>query len=198
MKIDLHVHTSERSECGCASEEEQVNAAIASGLDAIVFTDHEQLAPIERLVQLNKTYAPFRVFGGIELGINGEHLLVLGINDERLVSTEWSYGELHTFCRARGGFIALAHPFRFHPDIKLDTEQYPLDAIEAYSKNMAPEAAGRIIDLASRWGIHALSNSDAHTTDIVGRYYNVLNRTPADERELIDALKQGDFTTAQI
>jgi histidinol phosphatase-like PHP family hydrolase len=65
MKIDLHVHCQERSACGKATEEAQVQAAIAAGLDAIVFTDHHRLMPLERLECLNQQYAPFRVFGGI-------------------------------------------------------------------------------------------------------------------------------------
>ena len=143
---------------------------------------------------MNETYAPFRVFGGIEIGINQEHLLVLGINDARLVSEEWSYPELHAFCRDQGGFLVLAHPFRYRVDINLDIERYPPDALEAYSVNTPLEAAGRILDLASRLGIHTLSNSDAHSDDSIGRHYNVLNRQPADEAELIADLRRGEFT----
>jgi len=194
MRIDLHVHTKERSACGKASEAELLRAAIDAGLDAIVFTDHRQLAPVERIAQLNDAYAPFRIFGGIELSTQGEDLIVLGINDSRLETEEWSYPELHTFSRERGGFLALAHPFRSHPDIALDIEQHPPDAIEVHSVHTPPEAADRIFDLASHLGMHTLSNSDAHTTDPVGKYYNVLDRTPADERELIDILRRGEFT----
>ena len=194
MKIDLHVHTSERSACGRSSEDEQVRAAVDAGLDAIVFADHEEFAPLESLVELNAKYAPFRVFGGVEIDVDGEHLLVLGINDARLVSAEWSYGDFHAFCRDRGGFVALAHPFRYSPAINVDIERYPPDAMEAYSTNTPPEAAERIIDVAARLGIPTLSNSDAHSTESIGRHYNVLNGRPRGEDEVIDALKQGDFT----
>ena len=49
MKIDFHVHSSERSACGGASEESQIQAAIVAGLDAIVFTDHQRLVSEYRL-----------------------------------------------------------------------------------------------------------------------------------------------------
>lgn len=43
-----------------------VRAAIRAGLDAMVLSDHDRLAPTARLARLNAKFAPFRVFGGIE------------------------------------------------------------------------------------------------------------------------------------
>lgn len=193
MKIDLHVHTSERSGCGKASETEQVCAAIQAGLDAIVFTDHRRLAPVDTIERLNDTYAPFRVFGGIELTVNEEDILVLGINDSRLETIDWSYPELHAFTREHGGFIAVAHPFRNHQNVRLDLEQFAPDAIEVYSPHTPIEAADRILEIISYLDLNALSNSDAHDSTIFGKYYNILDRTPSCEEELIDMLRKGRF-----
>jgi predicted metal-dependent phosphoesterase TrpH len=135
MKIDLHVHCQERSSCGKATEEAQVQAAIAAGLDAIVFTDHHRLAPIERLEALNQQYAPFRIFGGIEITAQGEDFLVLGMRHPDLESPDWSYPALYQFVREHGGYIAMAHPFRYRKAIELDLEQFTPDAIEACSPN---------------------------------------------------------------
>ena len=81
MKIDLHVHSSERSDCGKATEEAQIRAAIAAGLDAIVFTDHWQFVPLARLKRLNDQYAPFKIFGGIEVTADDEDFIVVGVRD---------------------------------------------------------------------------------------------------------------------
>ncbi|MCX7003500.1 MAG: hypothetical protein NTV22_09540 [bacterium] len=194
MNIDLHVHTQERSACGQAPAADQVRAAMAAGLDAIVFTDHHRLAPAERLASLNATHAPFCIFGGIELSLDDEDFIVLGVPDVRLEARAWSYPALHAVVRAAGGFLALAHPFRYHPDIRVDLEQYRPDAIEVYSHNTPPAAAARIFAVAAQLGIHPLSNSDAHTTAALGTYYNVLARRPANERELIAMLKAGQFS----
>jgi predicted metal-dependent phosphoesterase TrpH len=199
MKIDLHVHTRERSACGKSSEEEQICIAIDVGLDAITLTDHDRLAPPGRLQELNNKYVPFKVFGGIELSISDartlafEHLLVVGVHDERLENRRWSYPELHRFVREHGGFMALAHPFRFNPDIQLDLERFPPDAIEAYSNNIPKHAEGRLLKLARHLGVPVLSNSDAHHTGVLGQYYNLLARTPADEQELIKLLKSEQY-----
>jgi predicted metal-dependent phosphoesterase TrpH len=194
MRIDIHVHTSERSGCGASSEIDQVRAAIGAGFDAVALTDHGHLAPAENLARLNDEYAPFRVFGGIEITVDGEDVLVLGISDPRIEAGAWHYPELHTFVREGGGLLAIAHPFRYRPDVRLPLDRFPPDAIEVYSRNTPPDAASRILDLALDLDIAPLSNSDAHATDAIGQHYNALDRTPRDERELIDMLKQGLFT----
>jgi predicted metal-dependent phosphoesterase TrpH len=197
MKIDLHVHTKERSECGRASEEEQVRAAIAAGLDAIVFTDHHHLAPAERLQALNQQYAPFRVFGGIEISAQGEDFLVLGLRHAELESEDWSFPDLVEFVRQQSGYIALAHPFRYRANIELDIERYTPDAIEVRSPNTPVDQESRIRELAVRLGIPGLYNSDAHSTERLGTYYIQLADTPVDEQALIASLKSGQFQCIQ-
>jgi histidinol phosphatase-like PHP family hydrolase len=194
VKIDLHVHSKERSACGRASEEEQIRAAIDSGLDAIVFTDHHRLISSERLQQLNEKYAPFRIFGGVEITADGEDVLVLGVHDTELENLAWSYPALHAFVRTRGGFIALAHPFRWHSDVTLEFERFVPDAIEVRSINTPPDAEERIRDFAARLGIPVLCNSDAHNTGQFGMYFNALERPPADEQDLVALLRSGQFS----
>ncbi len=194
MKIDLHVHSKERSICARASEEEQIRAAIDSGLDAIVFTDHHRLISAERLRQLNEKYTPFRIFGGIEITLDGEDVLILGVQDPALESVSWSYPVLHAFVRARGGFIALAHPFRWHSHVAVDVERFALDAIEVRSSNTSPDVEGRIRDIAAHLGIPVLCNSDAHSTRPLGTYFNTLERPPADEQDLVALLRSGQFS----
>ena len=194
MNIDLHVHTLERSYCARSSEEDHIRAAIARGLDAIAITDHDRLVPSERLADLNARYAPFRVFGGIEVNSGSEHLLVLGVHDSALEDETWTYPDLHAFVEARGGFLALAHPFRFHDYIGADVERFPPHALELCSHNTPRQAEPRIRALATRLGVPLLSNSDAHHTSEIGVYYNVLDGEPEDEETLVTMLKTGMFT----
>ena len=194
MKIDLHVHTREYSPCGRSTAEEQIEAAIAAGLDAIVFADHDTLFPLSRIRDFKQKYAPFRIFSGIEISvIGGEHLLVLGVHDDVLERRRWRYPDLYAFIREQGGFIALNHPFRFNPEIEIEHEQFPPDAVEGFSNNITSRLQRRIAHLAETLGVPILSNSDAHHKSGIGRYYNVLSRIPADEQELIAILKAGEF-----
>jgi histidinol phosphatase-like PHP family hydrolase len=198
MKVDLHLHASERSSCSKATEQEQIRAAIAAGLDAVAFTDHERLVPREHLRELNRRYAPFRIFTGIEIKVDGEDVLVLGVHDPALENTLWRYPELHTFVRARQGFLAIAHPFRYHPEISLDLERFAPDALEIHSINIVETSGDRIRAVAARLGLPLLCNSDAHSADVVGRYYNVLERAPADEHELMRMLREGRFVRHRL
>ncbi len=195
MRLDLHVHTRERSACGKATEEAMIKAAIAVGLDGLVFTDHDRLAPPTRLCELNAQYAPFHIFGGIEISLEeGEHVLVLGLQAPELQNQRWTYPELYGFIRRREGFLALNHPFRYRTSLRIDITRHPPDAIELYSHNTPLAAEDQIRQLASHLGLRVLANSDAHQTDRLGDYYNQLATQPANDRELVEALRQGRYS----
>jgi predicted metal-dependent phosphoesterase TrpH len=190
MKIDLHVHSSERSACGQAGEEEQINAAIAAGLDALVFTDHAKLVPESRLMQLNMKYASFRIFGGIEISLE-EDILVIGIQDRDLELFHWTYPELSAFVRSRGGYMILAHPYRYRPSLFIPFNHNPPNGIELYSANTPVSWQPNIQDLSERLNLTLFSNSDAHRTSLVGLYYNEIPGSPETDFELVQALSRG-------
>ncbi len=194
MKIDLHVHASERSECSRAPEQAQIRAAIAAGLDALAFTDHYRFVPLEQLQMLNQQYAPFKIFSGIEVTADGEDFLVLGVRDATLENERLAYPALHALVRAHNGFIALAHPYRYRDHVQADVEHYAPDAIEIHSVNIRPNLETKISALATRLHLPTLCDSDAHTTDAIGKYFNVLTHTPKDEPALIATLRNGALT----
>jgi predicted metal-dependent phosphoesterase TrpH len=192
MKIDLHVHAMERSHCAVSGEEKMIQAAIRRGLDGLVFTDHHCLVPPRRMAELRSKYTPFRVFNGIEISVAGEDVLVLGLYDLVLETQRWTYPKLHGFVRQHGGFIVLAHPFRFHDTITVDIETYRPDGIEVRSKNIKSEHEARIRALAERLDLLPLCNSDAHRAKDVGIYYNVLPCAPREDQDLVSVLRNGD------
>lgn len=197
MKIDLHVHTKERSGCGRSATRDMIRAAIAAGLDAIALTDHDRLAPPEVLEALNAEFAPFQVFGGIEIDIQQEHAVVLGVQEPVLESRRWQYGELHAFVRERNGFLFVAHPYRYHPELRFPVDQHHPDAFEIHSTHTAPEDAAHIVETATRLQAGLLSNSDAHDVSVLGRYYNVLKTRVTTDKDLVHALRARQFTPHQ-
>lgn len=190
MKIDLHVHTIERSPCATVSEEYQIKAAMQAGLDAIAITDHNKLVPRERLAELNEQFAPFKIFTGIEIDADSLHWVVLGIHDPLLEQQEWHYPELLEFVRTRGGFIILAHPFRYKPELGVDLDRFPPDGIEVESINTPAHRVKDIRDIAARLGLVEMHNSDGHHSGGVGRYYNQLPRQAKDDRDLVEVLME--------
>lgn len=194
MKIDLHVHARERSGCSIAAERDLIERARADGLDALVFTDHGRLVPPTRLAELNRDYAPFRIFSGIEIHTaEEEDVLVLGLQDSRLESMAWSYADLHQFVRAHGGFIILAHPFRYREQIQVDTHRFPPDAIEARSLNIAPHNESRIRRVAEDVGSAVVFSSDAHAVDGVGAFYVCLDSYAMTDLALVAMLRARTF-----
>lgn len=194
MKIDMHVHTSERSACGKAGEEEQIRRAIEVGLDAIVLTDHATLASEVRLKQLNQVFFPFHIFSGIEISL-AEDFLVIGLHDRELEAAQWTYPELHDYVREKGGFLVLAHPFRYHPGLYEEIDQHHPDGIEIFSVNTPISWQPRIRETAARLGLTLFSNSDAHKEEYLGRYYNEIPGFPTTDRELVQILKSGQVET---
>jgi predicted metal-dependent phosphoesterase TrpH len=174
MKIDFHVHTAERSACATAMAAEQIKKAIASGLDAIAITDHHQLVHPRELERYNQNFAPFQILPGIEITSDREDWLVLGLHDPLLESDTWYYPDLHRFVRSKGGFIVLAHPYRYRPTISVDLFANPPDAIEIRSNNIRSEHVARIQELADKLKVTTLCNSDGHYTGHIGNYYNIL------------------------
>ena len=189
MKIDLHVHTSERSPCATVSEHNQILAAIQAGLEGIAITDHDRLVPQARLRELNSHFAPFKIFTGIEVQSEDHHWLVIGIHDQALERMGWAYPDLHRFVQERGGVIILAHPFRYKPEIKVDIEHFPPDGIEVKSTNTPTQHASDIETLAARLGITLFCNSDAHHPGAIGRFCTLLPQPAHDDGELVGTLR---------
>lgn len=189
MKIDLHVHASERSACAVVGEESQIRAAIAAGLDGIAFTDHHRLVNPARLAQLRQRYAPFKIYTGIEITADKEDWLVLGVHDPRLESDQWRYPALRALVADLGGLIALAHPFRHRHQILVDLAACPPDGIEVISSNTPSEFEYEIRATAAELGLRTLNNSDAHSNAALGKYYNVLPDSLESDRDLVRVLK---------
>ena len=145
--------------------------------------------PSQRIADLQKAYAPLAIFGGIELTVGVEHVLVLGVNDRRLETRQWTYPELHGFARDRGGYLVLAHPFRYRDTIEIDIEAYTPDAIELHSKNIRATDEDRIRALAERLGVQLVCNSDAHRAADIGLHFNVLGTNSHGGGNLLELLR---------
>jgi len=190
MRIDLHVHASNRSACATDDEVSQIRAAMAAGLDGLAFTDHFKLVPQARLAEMRHFFAPFRIFSGIEITASQEDWLVLGLPDPRLERRDWDYPDLWSFVRGLGGFIVLAHPFRYASIIHADLALYPPDGIEVRSNNTPRGREDEIRALAERYGMVQFSNSDAHSNGMIGAFWNDLPGQPTGDPELLEALRR--------
>ena len=155
----------------------------------MVFSDHDRLVERQHLAELNRKFAPLRIFTGIEVTLAKEHVLVIGIHDPALESGTWEYADLHRFVRLHKGFLALAHPFRYQA-ITVDIEQFPPDAIEVFSPNTPMWAETQIRQIATSIDCDLLSDSDSHNSQMIGKYYNVVEGNPKNDTELLQSLRK--------
>ena len=217
--FDLHVHTNMGSPDSALTPEEMVSETRRLGLSGVMVTEHDgwprhDFEAFARdqdvvLVRALELYTP--------LG----HVITLGL-DGHVVG----YGEdLDTIRRLRqeveriGGFMILAHPFRFLFDLPNYTQnmlyrdagktpktadeaaQHPVfdlvDEVEVVNGgNIEVENrfAQEVAAVLGRWGT---GGSDAHSTDGFARGVTVFNGDIRNERDLLDALRSGDFAPVE-
>jgi predicted metal-dependent phosphoesterase TrpH len=195
MKIDLHLHTAERSGCAMSSAVDQLAAARAAGLGAVAITDHHALTtPADRAVW-HDLFPDLLVLPGIEITLDEEYedILVIGLDEPELARGSWIWSDLRSFVQERGGFTILAHPMRFTTEIGIDLENEPPDAIEGWSTNVSARTGARVRSIASMFGLPVVANSDAHWTADVGRYANVLHEPAGSVAEVLKAMREGRF-----
>lgn len=189
-KIDLHVHAAERSGCASGYEETMIRAAIAAGLHGLAFTDHHAMASPQRLDELNRKYNPFKVYAGIEITAEGEDWLVLGLRDPELARyAGWTYEDLYAFVQKQGGFLVLAHPFRYSDHLGVYLNGNKPDGMEYRSNNTPVTRERDICRLAAQMGSLPLCNSDAHSPKTLGKFYNLVTELPEDDRALVELLR---------
>jgi predicted metal-dependent phosphoesterase TrpH len=196
MRVDLHLHTSEHSGCAMSSAVDQLAAAVAAGLDAVAVTDHHTLSTPRERELWRELFPDLLVLPGIEITLDAEYedILVIGLDDPELARGSWSWPDLRAFVHERGGLTILAHPMRFSPEIGIDIEQEPPDAMEAWSSNVSGKMSHRIRSLARLLRIPVVANSDAHLTADVGRWANRLEETVKTGEEILAAIREGRFT----
>lgn len=194
MLIDMHVHTSRYSACGRSSPEEMVAQAIAVGLDALAFTEHNILWPEDEVTELQAQFPQIKLLRGVELtSAEGEDYLVHGVLDGGLFAAGIPSRQIIDMVRERNGAIVLAHPYRFHPEVPDVIKEKPLDAIETRSINIFNYAHRPGEQLAQRLGLPVVATSDGHHVDELGFYATHFETQIHSEHDLARVLRQHRF-----
>jgi len=201
MKIDFHVHTSEFTESAQSTAREQVEASIEKGMDVIFFTDNNHLFPQDQIDALNKEFAPFKIYQGIEITIKGEgqeDFIIVGIHDAEIENEDWDYEELSKFVHERNGALILVHPYRYSDQVNVDIWEYPPDAVEVLSETSGEKNYERRKRLASVVSKPEVTNSDSHVAATAGCYYNVFPVNCDTEESIIHSLLDGTFFVQEL
>ena len=110
MLIDLHAHTTPRSNCSTTTLEELVASARAHGLDALCITEHDVRWPDDELADASRLLG-FPLIPGVELTTDVGHVLAFGPLEKPLWMG-YRLEELVVETEHSGTALVLPHPVR--------------------------------------------------------------------------------------
>ncbi len=216
-KYEMHLHSRACSACAFADALEYVDAAIENGYAGMVFTNHfyhgntavSRLLPWEEFVgAFRDDYLRVKEYGdqkGIDVlfGIeevyepgSGKEILIYGLSPEDFIKCpdflNYSVYEMAAFARERGGYVAMAHPFRerdYIPDPNAVPDPSFMDAVEIWNYANSEEMDRKAQQYAEENHLPGISGGDVHKACNFG--YNGLafyERIHTNE-QLVKALK---------
>jgi predicted metal-dependent phosphoesterase TrpH len=210
MLIDLHTHTRPLSHDSDLTADELIDAARASGLDAVCLTEHDFVWDPRDVREIAARH-DFTVIPGIEINTEDGHFLAFGL--ENYVYGMHRIAELARHVAEANGVLVAAHPYRrqlpFHLRREGDWSE-PLDraaANPAYTHACAMETInGRGSDrenafaaaLCERLRLPAVAASDAHARADLGRCATEFQRPVPDLPTLIEELRAGRLRPVRL
>lgn len=206
MIIDLHTHTSPKSDDSMLSPAELIIQAKKSGLDGVCFTEHDWFWNQDSLTQLCREL-DFLIIPGIEMNTEDGHIIVFGIQ-------EFKFGMYHTgvlrdVVLEKGGFMILAHPYRhnFYSDEDVNQKviecyQKPIfqlvDTIETLNGRAKDKQNEFSVELGKKMGWQGVGGSDAHFLKDVPSTATKFERKIRNSEELIQELKAGRYQPVEM
>lgn len=214
MLIDLHVHTSRGSADSGLTTEEMIEEMARVGLDGLCLTEHG--GPWDK-----REFAAFQAqneqgffVNAMEVETSIGHITVYGL-DQYVggIHDPWT---LRRVCDAYGGYMVLAHPFRYllqQPAFNLlyrgqakipqcveDAWEHPVfeivDAFEVSNGGTSVPENQFALQVARILGKPTVGGSDAHSTNGLGRSVTVFEDPISDAASFMEALHASRFHAA--
>lgn len=215
MKIELHMHCSEISNCGKSSYVDMIRRYKELGYDAVVMTDHYTRANAEEkcdrvaggfMGYYDSIYQKAKkegerigllVLKGYELRLDGflNDYLIFGMHDsvarksDMLLSS--SNRGLFDLANDEGFLVYQAHPFRNGMKI---VRPGLLHGIEVRNMNPSHDSRNDIAEMwAKKYSLPTISGSDAHNVNDTGTGGIITEREIENMDDLVRVLRDGDY-----
>ena len=214
--FDLHVHTNRGSPDSALSPDELVEEATRIGLTGAMVTEHDGW-PRHDFEEFSSKHDLIMV-RALEVYTPLGHVITLGL-EHHVSGFSRDIETIHHLRKEVdrvAGFMILAHPFRFlfdlpgvytqnklfedatnvpttyeeaarHPIFELVDE---IEVVNGGNIEVENRFAQGVTEFLGRWGT---GGSDAHSTAGLGKGVTVFKGDVRSERELLDALRAGDF-----
>lgn len=204
MFLDLHLHTTAYSPCSTMTPEELMYAAKGAGLDGVCVTEHNRIWKAEDARALSQKHG-LAVFRGVEVTTIGGDILVFGV-DEDFHEGIWTAAKLKKKVDAAGGIAIAAHPFRGFlvfgfGELQLDLQEaidnptfHEVHGLEVCNSMVTDRENDFARQVAEELGLLMVGGSDAHKPEAVGTCVTHFPDVLADEKELVEALRNRRFT----
>lgn len=211
--IDMHVHTARGSADSSLTVEQMVEAAREAEIDGVLVAEHIKQWPACMAERVSRE-SGLAVCTAAEWVSEYGHVLVLGVNpDVRYVGP---LNEMRAIVDDAGGFMILAHPFRYFPgSMNLLFARWPgagrmspselarhpafalVDEVEVLN-NGCTDGENRLARvIACALGKRGVGGSDAHSRGEVGRFVTVFDGPVTGTDDLISHLRAGCFRAAR-
>ncbi len=207
MLVDLHCHTT-RSQDSRLEPEEAIRVARDRGVDAICFTEHDYLWPVDEVRRLSGELG-LPVLTGVEVSTEVGHVLAYGLPSFSLELR--SFPLLVKYARVHRAALVLAHPFRRH--FRFEVPAVPsvsdvadglrhrglsdVTALESANGATRPVENDLASRVAQRLGLPTTAGSDAHAADRLGRWATDVDGDVRDESDLVAAITEGRVSAAR-
>jgi predicted metal-dependent phosphoesterase TrpH len=210
--FDLHVHTSQGSRDSALTPEEMITEAARIGLDGVLLAEHEGWPRHQFDIWNAQRDDPLVVVRALEVYTNWGHVIVLGMDGHE--SGVFDIEELARVVDRIGGYMMIAHPFRFLFDpagqytrnilfqekrlVPATPEEAAEHRVFRLVHNLEVVNGGNIEpenqfarQVAAVLGFSGSGGSDAHSTQGFGRGVTIFDDTISHQRDLIEALRAG-------
>ena len=203
MIIDLHVHTSPASPCSTSPVNEIIQEAKRIGLDGICLTDHNHVWDPDEVGDLRRKHK-LLILRGNEITTDQGDMVVFGLEKE--IKGIVKLRDLREEVSAAKGFIIVAHPFRgfltfgigklgLTPEKAMERPLFKyVDAIEVMNCKVTKKENRFAAKVAEGLDLPATGGSDAHEVSEVGIFATRFSQVITNEKELIEALRDGSYT----
>jgi len=201
--IDLHTHSFPASQCSSINVDDLIHEAKRIQVDAICLTDHNHVWDPKTIEDLKQKHG-FPIFRANEITTDQGDMLVFGMHTD--VKGIIKLEVLKKMMDEVGGFLIAAHPFRgflvFNASqIGLTVEKAmqrsafkQVHALEIMNGKVTAKENQFAGEVAAGLGLPATGGSDAHEISGVGKYATRFRDPVGNGKELVEALKAGEYT----
>ena len=193
LTIDLHMHTLKGASDSSLHPDSLADQARAVGLTAVAITEHDRLWDRHALAHYRDAQSSLLIHTGMEVSTELGHILAFGLPG--YPKRMHRIADLRDYASEVGGFLAVAHPFRYWFDPGYFTrrglapvEMVPevlarqpvfqyVDAVEVLNGGCSERENLMALAVANLLGKPGTAGSDCHSEQGIGTCCTVFERT---------------------